>query len=321
MVRTGQVREAADLLASAGDEGDSSALFELAIWRLAGTPIPRDLASARSLLRRAVSIGHVDAALIEVALTANGSGGPTDWRSARELLERAAATDTVAGGHLALLRKMAIDADGLPQMLPAPKTLNAAPLVQCFEALCTADECRHVAETAVGQLAPATVFDPASGRMVAHPIRSSDNAAIGPTQESLVIQAINRRIAAATRTEVTQGEPLTVLRYGPGQQYRLHLDTLPAVSNQRVCTAILYLNDSYAGGETIFPELGVTIRARTGDLLIFANVDRNGAPEPRSRHAGLPVTAGTKWIATRWIRAQPITAWQLSDEARAAARG
>jgi prolyl 4-hydroxylase len=314
----GRTDEAVALLASAGDAGNADALAELATWYLGGNHVSRDLVAARALLRRAAGIGHVDAALMEVALTANGSGAAPDWAGALALLRRAAANDPLAAQHLELLGKMALTADGAPASLPAPTLLHPSPRIQCFPDFCTPIECAYIASVAAPTLQPATVFDPASGRMIAHPIRSSDNAPIGPAQETLVVQAINRRIAAATNTDAAQGEPLTVLRYGPGQQYRPHLDTLPGKGNQRIRTAILYVNHNFAGGETEFPLLGLRIAPRMGDLLVFDNVDAAGAPDPKSRHAGLPIVNGTKWIATRWIRAEPTSAWQLSAEARAA---
>jgi prolyl 4-hydroxylase len=320
LAATGQIPAAIEHLRSAGAGGDAAALAELATWYLAAVTVPRDLAAARALLRRAVEIGHVDAALSEVSLTANGSGAPADWKGAVALLEHAARSDPLAAEQLGLLASMKVDEHGLPFGLPLPERIAATPRVTRFAGFCTPQECVHIASIAAPALQPATIFDPASGQMVLNPIRISDNAPIGPTQESLPVQAINRRIAAATDTDVMQGEPLTVLRYGPGQQYRPHLDTLPHGDNQRVLTAILYLNDSYEGGETQFPLLGITVVPRAGDLLVFENVDARGAPATHSRHAGLPVKSGTKWIATRWIRARATTAWELSDQARADAR-
>ena len=64
-----------------------AALVLLATWRMIGRPLPRDLPEARKLLRRAVEIGHVDGALMEIAMTANGSGGTADWAGALRLLE------------------------------------------------------------------------------------------------------------------------------------------------------------------------------------------------------------------------------------------
>lgn len=317
-VAEGRSAEGVTLLAAAGDAGSTDALVELAIWYLGGRLVPRDLVAARSLLRRAAAIGDEEAALIEIALTANGSGAAADWPAAVALLQRAATTSAAAAQHLALLQAMALGPDGVPRALPAAQSLHASPRVQRFPGFCTPAECAHIASVAAPALQPATVFDPASGRMIPHPIRASDNAPIGPTDESLVVQAINRRIAAATATDVMQGEPLTLLRYAPGQQYRPHLDALPNEANQRIRTAILYLNHNFSGGATEFPLLGVTIAPGAGDLLVFDNVDAQGKPDPNSRHAGLPVTSGTKWIATRWIRARPTTAWALSDAARAA---
>src|SRR5690606_4286623 len=82
----GHADEAVSVLRSAGEAGDAAAAMELAVWYLRGQPIARDLPAARACLRQAVSIGHVDAALMEVALTANGSGGPADWARAQDLL-------------------------------------------------------------------------------------------------------------------------------------------------------------------------------------------------------------------------------------------
>ena len=79
LAASGQVAQAVARLEQASLQGDVDALFCLATWHLAGHGVVRDLERARGLLRRAVEIGHVDAALMEIALTANGSGWPVDW--------------------------------------------------------------------------------------------------------------------------------------------------------------------------------------------------------------------------------------------------
>ena len=48
--------------------------------------------------------------------------------------------------------------------------------------------------------------------------------------------------------------------------------------------------------------LGVAVGIGVGDLLIFHNLDAGKLPDMRMIHAGLPITSGEKWLATRWIR-------------------
>ncbi|TGX55142.1 proline hydroxylase [Sphingomonas gei] len=308
----GQAVSAVALLEAAGSAGNAQAWMQLAVWRLAGAPLPRDLVAARTALRRAVEIGHVDGALMEIALSANGNGNTDapDWSSAVALLDRAMG-DPVAAAQRALLDEMALAADGVPLLLPKGEVLSAAPRIVHYPAFLTPRECAHVASVGAELLEPAQVIDPRTSRLVPHPIRTSDGGAIGPTREDLVIRALNLRIAAASGTRVEQGEPLTILRYSPGQEYRRHLDTIAGAQNQRIRTVLIYLNQGFGGGETQFPLLGLTIQPRGGDAIVFDTLVSDGAPDTRSLHAGAPVTAGAKWLATRWIRAAPIDPWTI----------
>ena len=136
--------------------------------------------------------------------------------------------------------------------------------------------------------------------------------AIGPTAEDLVVRAINARIAAFSGTPIDNGEPLAVLRYNPGQEYKLHSDALPQGEDQRSHTVILYLNEGFVGGETDFPAIGLRVRPKAGMALSFTNILGDGSPDPLARHAGLPVTQGSKWIATRWIRRRRYDPWAPS---------
>jgi len=312
-VTAGRVADAVALLEAAGTAGDAVALAELAVWYLRGTPVRRDLALARATLRRAVTIGHVDAALMEIALVANGSGAPPDWTAARALLDRAAASDPVAAGHARLLDKMALDGAGMPAAVPSSRRLSDSPDIQLFTGLFTPEECAHIAEVAAPSLAPSVIVDPGTGRQSPNPVRTSFDTVLGPTEETLPIRALLNRIAAASNTGPEQGEPLSVLRYTSGQQYRPHLDALPATDNQRIATAIVYLNQGYAGGETRFTANGVTIAGKAGDMLLFSNLGSDGRADPRSQHAGLPVLTGTKWIATRWLRKSRYDPWSYRE--------
>ena len=110
-------------------------------------------------------------------------------------------------------------------------------------------------------------------------------------------------IAAATGTEKAWGEPLNILRYAPGQQYKPHHDGTGSDNvSVRNLTALIWLNDEFEGGETDFPKIDVRVRGEVGDMLVFRNVRDDGSFDERMIHAGLPVTSGVKWMASRWIR-------------------
>ena len=309
LAAAGAVEKAVRVLSSASDGGDTEASMQLALWHLSSAELPRNLPEARRWLRTAAQGGHPDAALMEIALTANGTGTAPDWAGALRLLRDAAVKDTVAAEHLALVDAMKLDERGRPCDVPVGQRLSESPDVTLFRALLTAQECQHIAQVAHGSLAPAVVIDPATGKMITHPIRTSLGTVIGPTWETLAIGAINRRLAAVSETDVQQGEPLAVLHYAPGQQYHPHFDTITGSANQRVTTALVYLNQGYTGGETKFTANGLTIAGQMGDVVVFKNVLSDGSSDPRSQHAGLPVTRGVKWLATRWIRAKPYDPW------------
>lgn len=309
-LREGRRIEGVAMVQGAAAQRDRDALMTLATWHMVGDLVPRDIRSARKYLRDAVREGHVEAALTEVALAANGSGSIRDWTMALNLLRNAAERHGgIASQHLSLLSKMDLDGTGRPATIPEPDILGHGYNIRRWRHFLSPEECAHIAMTARDLLEPSVVADPRTGRSMPHPVRTSSAAVIGPTRETLPLQAILRRIASATQTDIAQGEPLSVLHYANGQEYRDHLDILPHEPNQRTLTAIIYLNEGYVGGETRFPEQGLNITGRGGDLIVFSNLLSNHSPDVRSRHCGMPVTAGAKWAATRWIRQSPIDLW------------
>lgn len=307
MLDAGRAGDAARLLANAARQGNVSALMELAQWCIAGVIIPRDLARARDLLRRAGEAGHEAAALLYASFLASETGGDADWPGAVAALRALASRSPRARAQLDLIGPMDLDQHGRPAHAQSTERLSDTPCVLVCRSFATGDECRHLIDAGAPFLQPAVVVDPASGRMVPHPVRRSDGAMFGVHIEDLIVSAINRRIAALSSTEYRQGEPLQLLRYGRGGEYRAHMDALPSEPNQRILTVILYLNDNYRGGETQFLRTGLTFRGKTGDALVFRNVTSDGRADPMSLHAGAPVTNGTKLIATRWIRQAPFS--------------
>lgn len=302
LTAAGRQREAIALVAQASAAGDAEAMHAVANWRLFGMYGGRDLAEAHRLLAAASVAGHVSSAQLRAYLTANGTGVAADPATARREIERLAPHDPFSAAQLMMLREM-------PASIPAARILCADPLVKMIDGFASERECNWIRTLAGPRLEPSFVVDPASGRRMPHPVRTSSGTSFGPSQEDLVVNAINRRIARATETDYSWGEPLHILRYTPGQEYKPHVDTLPGEANQRSWTALLYLNEEYGGGETVFPETGVSARGRTGSLLIFANLTAEERLDPRTRHAGKAVTSGEKWLATRWIRQRSYHPW------------
>jgi len=304
----GDVQGAATLLKRAEQSGDALAARELASWLLEGRIIRRNLAEARAYFERAAALGDGRSAAIVRAFIAGGVGGPADWPRAIQLLRDAAATDPDAQTQLTLIENMALAPDGAPETTFPSEALSEVPDIRLFPAFFSKTECHYLIEAARPALRPSFVIDPDSGHEIPNPIRTSRGVGFPFVDENPAIHALNRRIAAVSATDVRAGEPLQVLSYAPGQQYREHSDALPNVApgQQRVLTFLVYLDEDYEGGETAFPALGLQVRGRTGDGLLFRNVARDGTPDQRSIHAGLPVTRGVKHVASRWIRAERL---------------
>ena len=304
LLASGRAEEAYRLLTGAEAEGDPGALFMLANWRLAGQIIRRDLAAARDLFRRAAEAGHAEAASIHIAFVGNGTGGAADWPAALRLLEQYPGPETSA--ERALIGRMRLSPDGDPLELPQEERLSDRPHVSAFRGLFTPAECDFLSAQAEPWLQPSVVIDPQTGQQRRNPVRTSDGMSFTLVLETPAIHALNRRIAAATGTDVEQGESLQVLRYRPGQEYKPHFDAVAGEPNQRILTVLNYLSEDYEGGETLFLRTGLKFKGGRGDALVFRNALPDGRADEMAQHAGLPVTRGEKLIASRWIRARPF---------------
>jgi prolyl 4-hydroxylase len=251
---------------------------------------------ARALFARAGAAGSRHAAVIHCNLVASG----VDWEEGLKLLRRLAGSDRRCRRQLEIVEAMA------PGRPPAGEMLSEAPHVTLFRGLFSREECRYLVEAATPMLEPSVVIDAATGRQRPDPVRISDGVGFTLPLENPAVHALGRRIAAASGTDVAQGEPLQVLRYRPGGEYKPHFDAIPGFANQRILTMIVWLNEGYEGGETMFLKTGMKVKGRTGDALLFRNALADGMRDPDAAHAGLPVTRGEKLIASRWIRAGPF---------------
>jgi prolyl 4-hydroxylase len=183
------------------------------------------------------------------------------------------------------------------------------PRIIVFGNVLSDDECRELIAASRPKLARSETVNRASGETELNEARTSDGTYFFHDASPL-LERINRRLAQLTRWPLANGEPLQILRYGVGAEYQPHYDyfspedpgtaALLQHGGQRVATLITYLNTPDAGGATVFPDIGLEVAPLRGHAVFFS-YDR---PQPASRtlHGGTPVTAGEKWIATRWMR-------------------
>ena len=162
-----------------------------------------------------------------------------------------------------------------------------------------------------GKLARSSVVNAATGNYDVHPHRTSSGTHFNRGENAL-IQRIERRISELVQHPVERGEPLQILHYQPGGEYKPHFDYFDPAQpgnevvlkhgGQRVATLVMYLNDVQAGGSTVFPEVGLDVLPRRGNAVYFAYTTEQGQLDARSLHGGNPVSEGEKWIATKWFR-------------------
>lgn len=297
----GRNDEALALIQQVAATGHPEGLFILGDLHWRGMLVPVDYAKGRELFGRASDAGNPIALRAYTNLLASGIAGPRDWPAAIARLRAEAQIDTRRAQMLALLEKMDLTETGEPKAIPQPEPLSDSPDVVRIPKLFTQQECDFLILVAEPTYQRSMVLG-ADGRDQEDTIRTSDGAPMHWLIEDPVISALNRRLAAATGTDYDQGEPMLILRYRPGQQYRRHYDALPGVDNQRFKTALVYLNQGYGGGETEFTKTGLKVAGATGDCIVFRNSLDTGRYDPMTEHAGLPVTHGTKYLASRWIR-------------------
>lgn len=276
-----------------------AAAMDLAERRLLGIGCPPDARRAFADVRQAAKLGDPDGRRAWVYLTAAGIGVKADHKRAMAMLAELAKEDRFAAVQLAFLDHLSCERK-LAEV--TPRVISSDPYIALYPQLFSSAECRYLMLLGTPWLEKATVLG-LDGQPRIDAVRDVECCSIPNLAEDLVVQAVNRTIAAATATKPGWGEPLNILRYSPGQQYKPHHDGAGADNvSTRNLTALIWLNDAFEGGETDFPKINVRVRGGVGDMLVFRNVRDNGTFDERMIHAGLPVTNGVKWMASRWIQ-------------------
>jgi prolyl 4-hydroxylase len=129
------------------------------------------------------------------------------------------------------------------------------------------------------------------------------------------VDAVETKLDQLTGLDARYGEALQGQRYAVGQEFKPHHDFFDTgqlywkdqvgIGGQRTWSAMTFLNEPEAGGQTNFPTAGVMIAPKAGNLVIWNNMDALGAPNAESLHQGMPVEFGVKYVLTKWYRERP----------------
>jgi prolyl 4-hydroxylase len=183
------------------------------------------------------------------------------------------------------------------------------PRVVVFGQLLSDAECDGLMAQSRPRLTRSETVQNDTGGSEVHAARTSEGMFF-ERGESPLITRIEARISELLCWPVSHGEGLQILRYRPGAEYRPHFDYFdPAHAGtprilerggQRVGTLVIYLSTPEGGGATTFPDVGLEVAPVRGNAVFFS-YDRADA-STRTLHGGAPVTAGEKWVATKWLR-------------------
>jgi prolyl 4-hydroxylase len=187
----------------------------------------------------------------------------------------------------------------------------SSPRLMVFDNMLSDAECDALIALSEAKMLTSTVVDPTTGQYVPHPERVSRGTHL-EHQSSAAVKAIENRITQLFGFATNQQEAIQILHYQVGGEYKPHYDFFPpadagsqpaiAQAGQRLATLIMYLNTPEGGGTTDLPNIGLSVSAKKGSAVYFENITRDGYPDNNTLHAGMPVLAGEKWIATKWLR-------------------
>lgn len=185
------------------------------------------------------------------------------------------------------------------------------PVIAVLDDLFSMDECDELIRLSRIKLQRSTIVDPTTGLETVIAERSSYGTFFNAGETGFISQLENR-IAVVMNCPAENGEGLQILNYQVGAEYKPHFDYFPpgdpgsavhlAKGGQRVSTLVIYLNDVEGGGETMFPDVGLSVTPKKGSAVYFEYCNSLGQTDPLSLHSGAPVVTGEKWIATKWMR-------------------
>ena len=326
----GRFEEAVQLLWQGARLGDVACMSLLGAQLMTGRGVRPDRAMGAQLIIDAAKRGGAYACAVAANILASGLSGvrSPDWNGALDYLQRSAELGhEPAQAQLTVLARrgkerpagpsawgrvrQSIDLNAWRESPPA-RALSTDPAIAAVQGFLAPDVCDWIMDRARERMTRAQVVGAGAQGTVQDQTRTNSLAELGLVYTDLVVLLIRDRLSAACGLPVNAMEVPQVFHYAVGQEFRLHEDyLLPdgaykaqdlASHGQRAKTLLIYLNDGFEGGETDFPLLDLRFKGAKGEALMFTNVQADGSPDLRMRHAGLPPTVGEKWLFSQWVR-------------------
>jgi prolyl 4-hydroxylase len=177
-----------------------------------------------------------------------------------------------------------------------------------LEDFLTEDECQGLIELMKTGLRPSTITTENEPDPYYRTSKTFDFAyAKDPLSDE-----INTRICRTLGINPSYSEEMQGQMYEVGEEFKAHTDwfapdteefeRFAGERGQRTWTFMIYLNDVESGGETLFGNIDMMTRPKTGTAVFWNNLYPDGEPNPDTIHHALPVKAGYKAVVTKWFR-------------------
>lgn len=311
--------------------GDWGAAARLGLCYLVGSRVPADPVRGIALIDQSARNGDASGAYLAATIASTAFWRPRNWANALDHLRHAAelgheaaqsASRILAAGPTGIpveqsdwdQQRASIDLDTWFSP-PQPVLLRESPRIRALEGFIPPAVCDWFIAAVRDRLARATIYDKSTGGTTEDERRTNSQCDLDVEIGGVMTFVVRGRIAAVTGRRDAAMEVPKVLHYRPGETFAAHYDYLNpdepayarelALRGQRTDTFLIYLNDDFSGGETHFPDLGISHTGAKGDALWFSNVDADGNPDEATRHAGMPPISGEKWLFSQWIRELP----------------
>jgi prolyl 4-hydroxylase len=184
-----------------------------------------------------------------------------------------------------------------------------------IENVFTVDEMEDVINSYKNKIKPTVIFGSGETQLLHVDKKIRDALGYFIRDPNPVVDRFKQLTSAITGLPIKHQESPNFVKYKKGGFYKPHFDGFNdsesgqksiKESGQRMFSSILYLNDDFDGGETVFPKIDKIIKPSPGKVHIWRNAFEDLKLDQKSLHAGNPVESGVKYVIVIWVRSNII---------------